>query len=1011
MISSSIINYYRKCLEIEAGSSIRLTYAQKGTEWINYAIPSDWLSSDKSSFTINCKAQQIPTFLLSANIYGNNIVCGFPVYVSSLHDSQKDRQLIPILLQKVSVELKGDETLFSKRDFPVTINKEFLDVITKHKEEWNIKQSNLLISALRNGASVESVNHLLAKIIGRQRLINEGADIDCSPKTHGMLYQCAITREQSSTFTKNLQLELSSLEQIKSISGTALDSLFLTEPKIANSIAKRLELASDLMPLNNEQWACVDSSLINALTVISGPPGTGKSEVIVGIIKNALFQGKSVLYASKNHKAVHVIDERLQKSMPMDISVRAFRSERDDLNSKLTAAIVSNKGCGFKEYSNVKYQYETIKRHQVSIKNRIKEIEDNDAELAALNDAYLNAITENSIHVRELIEREHYEITHGQLKDFRRRAERLSNYNRLTYPLKRLFEYFLKKRYAPLLQVVSKLLSKINNNKVALSKMTIVEILDHLSSNKEILRTAILFNRYHKAFLEKTEHHKNISTYKKALSHLDGRIFSAAQRYFYSHIKYNHFRSVKTHSSALSAFRSALEYAEGSRAFLCIEKEMSKLISGFAEQIISVFPIWGITNLSVKNVLPLQPGLFDLVIIDEGGQCDIPSSIPLLYRAKHAVILGDTKQLRHITNICDCDDLRLQKRILWDIDQTTIKYGYTKNSLLELCLTLNTAKIITLRNHYRCHPDIIGYSNERWYNGKLRILTQQIENTDVGIELYNVIGSASTAKHTGITVAEEAKKIVALLREMQSNNYSGSIGIIAPFRAQAGLLRSYIEPNFDKDWIKNRGLLIKTAHGYQGDERDVVLFSFCIQKNMKKSSKEFLCETENLFNVALTRAREKFIGVGSVDAIKQSGIEYLVDFIRYYERIINRRYTNSDDTVTSGYYEGVLADILIKSGFNVVTQYPIGPYLVDLAIVDDYHEPLAIEIDSHEYHRDSVGQRQAGDNLRDIRLNELGWKLVRFWSTEIENNLNACVKLIQETHNELYTQKKLLNQT
>ena len=53
------------------------------------------------------------------------------------------------------------------------------------------------------------------------------------------------------------------------------------------------------------------------------------------------------------------------------------------------------------------------------------------------------------------------------------------------------------------------------------------------------------------------------------------------------------------------------------------------------------FPLWSVSNLSARSALPLVPGLFDLVIIDEASQCDIPSIVPLLARSKRAVLAGD----------------------------------------------------------------------------------------------------------------------------------------------------------------------------------------------------------------------------------------------------------------------------------------------------------------------------------------------------------------------------------
>ena len=87
----------------------------------------------------------------------------------------------------------------------------------------------------------------------------------------------------------------------------------------------------------------------------------------------------------------------------------------------------------------------------------------------------------------------------------------------------------------------------------------------------------------------------------------------------------------------------------------------TKISKSTAEKIIKSKPVWVSSVQAAPKRIPLIAGLFDLLILDEATQCDIASAIPLLYRAKRAVILGDDKQLKFIPNIGKAQDLNFMK--------------------------------------------------------------------------------------------------------------------------------------------------------------------------------------------------------------------------------------------------------------------------------------------------------------------------------------------------------------
>ena len=140
--------------------------------------------------------------------------------------------------------------------------------------------------------------------------------------------------------------------------------------------------------------------------------------------------------------------------------------------------------------------------------------------------------------------------------------------------------------------------------------------------------------------------------------------------------------------------------------------------------VLHALPAWIVNSVDVHSALPLKKELFDVVIIDEATQCDIASSIPLLQRAKCAVIVGDPKQLRHISFLSKSQQQQLLNKFELQ-DVPFAKIDYRKNSLLDMVSAAipSQDQIHFLDEHFRSMPDIIDFSNRQFYNSKMKIMT------------------------------------------------------------------------------------------------------------------------------------------------------------------------------------------------------------------------------------------------------------------------------------------------
>ena len=127
-------------------------------------------------------------------------------------------------------------------------------------------------------------------------------------------------------------------------------------------------------------------------------------------------------------------------------------------------------------------------------------------------------------------------------------------------------------------------------------------------------------------------------------------------------------------------------------------------------KLLSQLPCWAVTSLSARGRVPFDAGFFDLLVVDEASQCDIASLLPLLFRVKAAVIIGDPKQLQHISAITKKRDIELLGR--YGLIGTHPTWGYSSNSVYDLAAPMVSEDQVKLKDHHRSHSHIIAFSNK-----------------------------------------------------------------------------------------------------------------------------------------------------------------------------------------------------------------------------------------------------------------------------------------------------------
>ena len=432
-------------------------------------------------------------------------------------------------------------------------------------------------------------------------------------------------------------------------------------------------------------------------------------------------------------------------------------------------------------------------------------------------------------------------------------------------------------------------------------------------------------------------------------------------------------------------------------------------------EVTELFSCWAVTSLSARGRVPFEPGYFDLVVIDEASQCDIASALPLLFRAKRSVVIGDPQQLRHISALTRPRDSELQYK--YGLVGTRVGWMYSVASLYDVAAgVVSPENIVNLRDHHRSHADIIEFSNCAFYEGRLRTATRyrtlkRPRSNEPGIVWHDVRGQVLRPNSGGAQNIHEAKVLVADLEDLLvKRGYEGTVGVVTPFRAQAQLLQQLVE-NSDalRPCREKAELLVDTVHRFQGDERDVMFFSPVVSTGMPIGALGFLRANGNLFNVAITRARGLLHVVGDQQAAADSGIEYLANFASYVSGLGSA--SRSIDEQNSGAHgteyprvakpevvsewERILYRALFEAGVRPIPQYSAEQYDLDFAVIAGERR-LNIEVDGERYHRSWTGELCLRDQLRNQRLIELGWEVKRFWVYEVRDRLPECVATVAQ---------------
>ena len=884
----------------------------------------------------------------ASNNRRSSLIYGWPTLLAR---NQRGHLVVaPLLITAITLQQDGEKLTMcaeSEPDYNLTINTGGLSDISLEAVH----------SIIGEGLPFGDLGSMLAKIREICEVIGFDilSDLDPSrlgnrlyttPGVHNVAVVISTTNQEQ--YVADLVKELKALEKVEDWTDTA--AALLIRPRL--NLDSNPDAYPVIAPLkaNFSQETALEHFRKEPLTVVKGPPGTGKTQLVANAVSNEWLDDHKVLVSSTNNQAVDVVYERTKEEhLARGLLFRTGnRYKRDQLAESVTSAVAEAQSRQGSDVNQIRAQHYRTFKKRYKLVNHISEQADIDWQLygvlAKLEKAYKT--------IWNLDRSPNLEISLEKMESKIHRLERA-----------RFFSRFRLRRF----------LRSINCTQPGIKLKDI--------------KAWITNERKHQTFVDKlNELNEIIGDPDSALQKIDKDWQEISQDLVVARVA-----NCMVSSKATGLFGSG----PSSRIRELIQMALEEDING-----------WACTALSIRPNFPLTAGLFDLVIIDEASQCDIAVALPLAYRAKRLAIIGDPLQLSPIVNLNSKHHETIVEKV--GLDETDLRnrgLHFCDSSAyhsFEVVLQLRDSKPRLLNEHYRCHPEIARWFNCAFYGGELEILTDVssfISDSEQALIWSDVEGQAVRGNNGSWINIQEAEYVVDLLR--QCLEVPGrTVGVVTPFSAQARRIKDLVQRSIDNELLDQADFISGTAHRFQGDERDVIIFSPVITPGIERSTVSWIEGNRNLLNVAVSRARQSLFIVGH-PGMKNLGSDTLVS-LREYAKQEQYRAGEGDRTSTVDRYrtdsqaERRLLDAMWLSDLipTAKAKVIVGGYELDF-VLEDGPLRLNIEVDGDQ-HLDSRGYQRRQDLARDRILRKMGWDVMRIPAWRCFSDPQSALQEIEE---------------
>lgn len=768
-------------------------------------------------------------------------------------------------------------------------------------------------------------------------------------------------------------------EQVEYVDSETVAACYLNPNKYNPRSMKHADL---IYPFgcNASQKKAVTTAFEHQISVVQGPPGTGKTQTILNIIANIVCQGKTVMVVSNNNSAITNVQEKLDKYGLSFVVAPLGSKENKEVfiaNQPFVPAECSLWGLSISESLKKKQKLHAT----LALLDKVFALQNERAELLQEQQAVA-------------LEWKHFCMDNGV-------DERLELTNRINS--KRVISLWLEYQ------------AQAYGEK-PISANWFVKWLEKLKWWK------MKWFSKHRLYLKSEFDRNNLTPlvkefqtlyYLNRLEEIRQRI-NSINKDLAQHDAMELTKTLTTLS--LSLFKAFLYsyYSKHKRVDFADLKDMRRR----GNELIQQYPVVLSTTFSARScVFTGKP--YDYIIMDEASQVSIDTGALALTCARNAVIVGDTMQLPNVVT----DEDRLKLDAIMRQYNITDGYDCAKNSFLQSVLgVIKNVPETLLREHYRCHPRIINFCNQKFYGGNLLIMTEDKGEKDVLTAMRTVKGNHAINHYNQREIDVVMEEVLPVLKDYDN------VGIITPYNNQVDAFNNQLRKG-----------IAGTIHKYQGRENDAIIMSVVDNQITP------FADDANMLNVAVSRAKKKFcLVLTGNDQEKHGYIMELLDYIAYnnctvtdsklasifdymYEQYSEQRMLflkmqpqiseYASENLTYVMLKEILSsDIRFKS-LKVLCHVPLRQVVRDTSLMSERElkyaanysthldfliinnvskKPvLAIETDGYSYHKEATDQHQR-DAMKNRILSSYGLPLLRFstkGSGEREKVIGELVEL------------------
>lgn len=587
---------------------------------------------------------------------------------------------------------------------------------------------------------------------------------------------------------------------------------------------------------NESQMKAVENAFTSNISIVEGPPGTGKTQTILNMIANIILQNKTVAVVSNNNAAVENVKEKLAyKGLDFFVAELGKGDNRKNF-------IDNQKPYPDMESWDIENSERCLERLKW-LENRIRQLIKDQNRIQTLKYTKSCYLTEQQY------------------------FEDIFSCQEFTY-IKKLMRY--KKSSHRCIEIMADMQVDLTDKERLKFVTRMKWIFKHRVFRLEHLKQQApeLFRSVQKQY------------YVQKINEIDSEIQVLERK-----LKAVNFQRCceEYDELAIRYFKAKLKERFGKKEKREVFKSDTFLGHKF-DDFVREYPVILSTTYSICNSKN-KNYLFDYIIVDEASQVDLLTAGLALGSCKNIIIVGDEKQLPQIIEY----KMKEESNKVFQRYQLKKAYNYAEYSLLTSVKSIygDSIPVQVLKEHYRCHPKIIGFCNKKYYQNELVVYTDEtmsrhplkIYRTAPGNHMRESIQNGKKSKFNQREIDVISKEV---LKEDFHENWNNielhykEYGMISPYRKQIEMAEEQISDDVQKD----------TVHKFQGREKDKIIFSTVIDSKRSGQRGVRFVADPHLINVAVSRAVKEFILVTDSKALTRSNndITDLIYYVEYYGR-------------------------------------------------------------------------------------------------------------------------------